>query len=120
LDGKTSCGVRFALWQIFRVIDARLATASGASLWPFNHEILEKKPTLAAVQWTAATYARYLAVNGRSLRGFNPNDFVFCRAVRAIEGCRVRIRHKRRIVYPSRETEAPNKVGALVHSFVDG
>jgi hypothetical protein len=25
-------------------------TASGASLWPFNHEILKKKPALAAVQ----------------------------------------------------------------------
>jgi len=87
LDSKTSRGVRFALQRIFLVIGVcGSATASGASLWPFNHEILEKKPTLAAVQWTAAAYARYLAVNSRSLRGFNPNDFVFCRAGRAIEG----------------------------------
>jgi hypothetical protein len=61
------------------------------------------------VQWTAATQARYLAVKGRSRRGFNPNDFVFCRAVRASERCRLGIGHNRRIVYPSRETEAPKR-----------
>ena len=40
--------------------------ASGPSLWPFDQEILEKELTLAAVQGTAAAYARYLAVNGRA------------------------------------------------------
>jgi hypothetical protein len=90
--------------------------ASGPSLWPFNQEILEKELTLAAVQRTAAAYARYLAVNGRALGGFNPNDFVFCGAVRAIEGCRVRIRHRQRTVHPSRKIKAPRRAGLELYT----
>jgi hypothetical protein len=85
------------------------ATASGPPPWPFNQEILEQERPLAAVQWTAAAKARYLAVNGRPWWSFSPNDFVFCRAVRAIEGCRLRIRHGQRIVHPSHEAKAPKR-----------
>jgi hypothetical protein len=64
---------------------ATVFTSLSASSWAFDQEVLENKGALTAVQRTTTSYARYLAISFRLRRAFDPDDFILCPAVGAIE-----------------------------------
>ena len=70
-----------------------LSTSSGA----LDQEVFENKGPLTALQRTATSDACYLAISSWPRWGFDPDNFVFCPAVGAIEPHRWGIGHKPQI-----------------------
>jgi hypothetical protein len=69
-------------WCIERLGIASVSRASSCTL---DKEVFKNELTLTAVQRAATTKACYFAVRRRYRRGLDPNDFVFCPAIRTIE-----------------------------------
>jgi hypothetical protein len=98
LDRKASHAVvSFALPLIFWCVSA---TAS-APFSALDQKILEEERAFAAVQRTAATQARYLPVNSRSLSVIHANNLVPCRAIRTFERCGLGSGHSLKIANSS-------------------
>ena len=77
---KASRGACFAL-------SLTPVATSGVELpsFPLDQEILENELTLASIEGGTTGHARYFAIYCWPRRGFNPNDLVLSRAVRALK-----------------------------------
>jgi hypothetical protein len=64
---------------------AQLLVPSRAPFWTLDQKIFEKERALTAMQGSTAGYAGYFTICRRAARGFDPNDLVLCRAVRALK-----------------------------------
>jgi hypothetical protein len=79
-------------------VQARLIKHRSSYSHSPNPPIFQEELTLSAMQRTAATDARYLAICSWFARRFNPNDLVLCRAItRLVEVRLCSVQHDRMI-----------------------
>src|SRR5262245_44037229 len=83
---KTTASGHYSLSMLCEDLrDGFLLPAGAPSRLPFDHEVFQKELTFATLQRATARDASYFAIDCRLRRGFNTNDFVFCRTIGATE-----------------------------------